>query len=176
MRHPLVFVLSAVCLLLAPEARAQALSSTYTDLTNCPRDTSHDADAEAHGSDAPTECPGPGGEYNVHEYYSAYGVHRSVDLAADPSKFSVRLLPTKEECPVSRYGNKVEWRMKGGKPFAVIQRVTCFEDAEGAPGKRLAEYLVVKGLRGFESLDGAVSTKTKNANEKARALADKAAP
>ncbi|WP_164016534.1 hypothetical protein [Pyxidicoccus trucidator] len=175
MRHPLVFVLSALCLLLAHPARAQAISSAYTDLTNCPRDTTHDEDAEEHGSDAPTDCPGPGGEYRVHEYYSAYGIHRSIDLNAEPSSFSVRLLPTKDECPVSRYGNKVEWRLKGGKPFAVIQRVTCFEDTGSGPGKRLAEYLVVKGLKGFESLDGAVSAKQKNANEKARALADKAA-
>ena len=45
---------------------------------------------------------------------------------------------------------------------------------ETGPGKRLAEYLLVKGLKGYESVDGAVSTKTKNANEKARALADSA--
>jgi hypothetical protein len=66
------------------------------------------------------------------------------------------------------------WRMKGGKPFAVIQRITCYAlDENGSgPGKRLAEYLVVKGLKGYESIDGAVNTKTKKANEKAQAIAD----
>ncbi|WNG33875.1 hypothetical protein F0U61_09695 [Archangium violaceum] len=173
MRRPFALVLSSLCLSLSSPVGAQDVSSAYTDLTNCPRDTSMDADAEEHGSDAPNICPGPGGGYSVTEYFSAYDVHRLVSLK-DDTQFEARLRPSKEDCPVSRYGNKLEWRMKGGKPFAVIQRITCFAlDENGSgPGKRLAEYLVVKGLKGYESIDGAVNTKTKKANEKARAIAD----
>jgi hypothetical protein len=174
MRPSLSVALAALAL--ASPVWAQSLSSTYTDLMSCPRETSpDDAEAEARGSDVPTKCPGPGGEYRVVETYSAYGIYRRIDLAEDASRFSVALMPTGVECPLARYGDKVEWRLKGKKPFAVIQRVTCFEDSGGGPGKRLGEYLVVKGLQGYESLDGAVNTKTKKANEQARALADKAA-
>jgi hypothetical protein len=56
----------------------------------------------------------------------------------------------------------------------VIQRITCYtlNEKEHLPGDRLAEYLMVKGLKGFESIDGTVNTRTKNANKKARAIAD----
>ncbi|PTL83462.1 hypothetical protein [Vitiosangium sp. GDMCC 1.1324] len=174
MRHSFAFTLSALCLAFVSPVRAQTVTYEYTDLTNCPRDTSMDADAEEHGSDAPNICPGPGGEYEITEYFSVFDVHRRVSLKDERANFSVTLRPSKNECPVARYGNKVEWRMKGGKPFAVIQRVTCYALNEngGGPGKQLAEYLVVKGLKGFESIDGAVSTKSKDANEKARAIAD----
>lgn len=174
MRNPFAVVLPSLCLALASPAWAQDITSAYTDLTNCPRDTSMDEDAEEHGSDAPNICPGPGGEYEVSEWFSAYDVHRSVSLKGDSAHFDVRLRPSKEDCPVGRYGNKLEWRMKGGKPFAVIQRVTChaLDENGSGPGKRLAEYLVVKGLKGYESIDAAVNTKTKKANEKARAIAD----
>jgi hypothetical protein len=174
MRHPSVFVVSALALVLASPVRAQAITFEYTDLTNCPRDSSMDADAEEHGSDAPNTCPGPGGTYEVTEYFSAYDIHRSVSSKDERSSFTARLRPSKEECPVARYSNKLEWRLKGGKPFAVIQRVTChaLDENGSGPGKQLAEYLVVKGLKGFESIDGAVNTKTKAANEKARAIAD----
>ncbi|WNG44361.1 hypothetical protein F0U60_09750 [Archangium minus] len=175
MRRPFALVLSSLCLSLSSPVGAQDVSSAYTDLTNCPRDTSMDADAEEHGSDAPNICPGPGGEYTVTEFFSAYDVQRSISLKGD-ERFDLRLNPSKVECPVRRYGNKLEWRMKGGKPFAVIQRVTCLaldDDENGIrPGKRLAEYLVVKGLKGHESIDGTVNTKDKKANEKARAVAD----
>ncbi|WPB80079.1 hypothetical protein KYC5002_13150 [Archangium violaceum] len=173
MRHPFAFVLSSLCLVLASPARAQDITFAFTDLKNCPRDTSMDKDAEEEGGDAPIICPGPGGGYTVTEYYSAYDIYRRISLKDDTS-FDVSLRPTKEDCPVGSYGDKLEWRMKGGKPFAVIQRLTCHalnENGTG-PGKRLASYLIVKGLKGYGSIDAVVNTKTKDANEKARSIAD----
>ena len=128
MRYPFAFALPSLCLVLASPVRAQDITFTYTDLTNCPRDTSMDDEAEEHGSDAPTICPGPGGGYKVSEYYSAYDIHRGISLK-DDTRFDVRLRPSKEDCPVARFGAKLEWRMKGGKPFAVIQAKGANEKA-----------------------------------------------
>jgi hypothetical protein len=82
----------------------------------------------------------------------------------------VKLLPTNKECPVARYGNKVEWQLKEGKPFAVIQRLMCYADKGDGPGKKLGEYMLLKGLQGFEFINAYVPTKTKTPNTKARAL------
>ena len=173
MRHPLAFVLSSLCLALSSPARAQDITFAFTDLTTCGRDAPVDKEAEEHGGDVPIVCAGPGGGYSVTEFYSAYDIHRSVSTKEHPD-FDIPLRPTKEKCLAATYGKNLEWRMKDGKPFAVIQRLTCYglNKTETGPGKRLAEYLVVKGLKGHESIDGAVNTKTKDANEKARALAD----
>jgi len=172
MRHSFAFVLSCLCLVLASLVRAQGFTFAYTDLTNCPRDTSMDEEAMARGSDSPNICPGPGGEYTVTETFSAYDTRRGISLKDDTS-FDVSLRPSEEDCPVARFGNKLEWLMTGGQPFAVIQRITCYAHDEngGGAGRRLGEYLVVKGLKGYESIDGTVNTKTKKANEKARAIA-----
>ncbi|MCY1014170.1 hypothetical protein [Pyxidicoccus sp. MSG2] len=179
MRHALVIALSALCLLPARPARAQkqkqkqATTFEYTDLTTCARDAAkaREEAAEEEGSDEPIRCAGPGGEYSVYEYYSAYGIHRSIELKkGERTEFTVQLLPTNKECPVARYGNKVEWQLKEGKPFAVIQRLTCYADKGDGPGKKLGEYLVLKGLQGFEFINGYVPTKAKNANTQVRAL------
>ncbi|MCP3141865.1 hypothetical protein [Pyxidicoccus xibeiensis] len=167
------FVLPALCLAFASPARAQGITHEYTELSTCTRPPSEDADEAPEGSDAPIYCLGPGGTYTLSESYSAYDIQRDVSLTDDAARFSVDLRP-KAECPVARYGPKLEWRLKDGKPFAVIQRVTCYalDEALYAPGKRLGEYLVVKGLKGYESIDGEVPVKTKGANDKARAIAD----
>lgn len=60
---------------------------------------------------------------------------------------------------------KMEWRLANGKPFAVILRVF-------GPTKRDETYLI-RGLKGYEAVRGAVDAKLeKNANERARKLAD----
>lgn len=168
------FLLSALGLTLASPVRAAAPTFQYTDLSDCPSDTARYAEGIAHNADVPTVCPGPGGRYEVTESYGPYDIHRSVNSTDEGSQFRVDLRPSTEDCPVARYGHKLEWRLSEGKPFAVIQRITCYtlNEKEYRPGERLAEYLVVKGLKGFESIDGTVNTRTKNANEKARAIAD----
>ena len=67
---------------------------------------------------------------------------------------------------------KIEWRMANGKPFAVIVRVDEMDENAEIP-KKIGEKLVVKGLRGFESLDETLNTKAPKSNEKAREIADK---
>jgi hypothetical protein len=173
MRHPLAFVLSCLCLASGSPARAQDITFAFTDLTSCTREVPRDPAAEESGQDEVIVCAGPGGAYTVTEFYSAFDAHRSVSSKEHPD-FELRLTPTQVKCPFTSYGKNLEWRLKDGKPFAVIQRVTClgFNETETGPGKKLAEYLLVRGLKGHEAINGLVNTKTKGANEKARALAD----
>ena len=65
--------------------------------------------------------------------------------------------------------------MANGKPFAVIMRVYEYggNDLCATGGKIIGESLIVKGLKGYEQIDGTVDVKTPNANAKARDLADK---
>ena len=67
--------------------------------------------------------------------------------------------------------------MANGRPFAVIMRVYEYG---GSPecgelgGKIIRTSLIVKGLKGYESIDEKVDVKgTPNPNAKARELADK---
>ncbi|AKF87059.1 hypothetical protein MFUL124B02_36920 [Myxococcus fulvus 124B02] len=164
-------VVPVLLLALSTPAFAEGVTFEYTDVEKCPREASTE---EEEGSDMPLDCPAPGGEYTLTESYSAYDYFRRITLKGD-SQFSVELRP-KAACPVARFSNKVEWRMKDGKPFAVIQRVTChaLNKEQSGPGKKLGEYLVVRGLKGHTSVSGEVPTKTAAANTKARALADSA--
>ncbi|ATB44157.1 hypothetical protein CYFUS_009639 [Cystobacter fuscus] len=172
--------LPALCLALASPAHAQEVTYEYTDMETCPRvvekvELKPGEDEAPEGDDPPIECRGPGGEYSLVESYNLFDYFRDIRMKGDPN-FSVSLRPSKATCPAARFGPKLEWRMKGGKPFAVIQRVTCYavdeRDGVSKHGKKLGEYLVVKGLKGYTSIDGEVPTKTKDANDKARAIAD----
>jgi hypothetical protein len=73
---------------------------------------------------------------------------------------------------------KVEWRMAGGKPFAVIIRLYTYGGEKASEsdyfGKKIGEELKVIGLQGFENIDFTVDAKTPDANAKARELADNA--
>jgi hypothetical protein len=74
----------------------------------------------------------------------------------------------------------VEWRLvqADGKtmPFAVIMRVYEYagDDLCATNGKVTGEFLIVKGLEGFEHIDEKIDVKTTpNPNLKARQLADR---
>jgi hypothetical protein len=70
--------------------------------------------------------------------------------------------------------------MADGKPFAVIIRVPEYSDGGTSsaeiwdPKNKTGESLIVRGLKGYEHIEGKVDAKTPNANVKARELADNA--
>jgi hypothetical protein len=83
-----------------------------------------------------------------------------------------------ENRSVKKFGDKIEWLVENGKPFAFIVRVSYYKDTNDEQTvfkaqNRIAEYLFVRGLKGFEALQYEVSvTNTPyNANEQARMLA-----
>lgn len=148
--------------------------SRYTSLTGrgcgSGMTKAEEREAEKQGSDLPLRCKGPGG-YEISVGYSAC----SAQISADKGSVSIQLLMQAGDFKQ----NVVEWRMvqAHGKiiPFAAIMRDYEYagDDFCATGGKVTAEFLVVKGLEGFEHIDERIDVrKTLNPNLKARQLAD----
>lgn len=128
-------------------------------------------EAEQQGSDIPTRCKGPGG-YDIYITYSACDSYIRAEKGADSIPLASQSVAWKQKT--------VEWRMAQAYgrtvPFAVIMRVYEYagNDFCATGGKVTAEFLIVKGLKGFEHIDERVDVKkTPNPNLKARQLADR---
>jgi hypothetical protein len=149
-------------------------SSAYTDLNSeCKA-----AARAAEGQDTPMRCKGYGG-YSIYIFYSAW----ASNINADAAKGEVSIPLAMQGLSYSEEkGRKVEWRLAGGKPFAVIMRVSNYKEDAGAEGDspyqekyKTGESLIVKGLKGYESIDFKVDVKTTlNPNVRAREMADEA--
>ena len=141
--------------------------SQYTDLrTQCrtPR-------GQGGGGHISTYCQGPGG-YQVHIFDTA----TTMEIAAQTTDGQKSVHLASQSLSFNRNNKKVEWRVHDGKPFAVIMRAAKYRLGEDGliqyPEVRTGEYLFVKGLPGYEHIDYEVRTTTRNANEKARQMAD----
>ncbi|MBK9575583.1 MAG: hypothetical protein IPK50_20650 [Fibrobacterota bacterium] len=152
---------------------AQAgITSSYTNMeTDC-----QDAfpESELHeGSDMPKLCKGPKGYY-VHEWYAAVGSFRNISQGKKGETL-LKSAIAPDNCPEPVYGKMLEWRQRDGAPFAVIQRVTCYEMPSGSQshGKRISETLQVRELHGAQRQGEVEALRTPNANVRARELADK---
>jgi hypothetical protein len=159
-------VLPVSLALAAGTAPAPKFSSTYSDANQCEWNAMSE-EAENNGSDGSQDCPvlAP---YYIHEYYSAESTIRALHSRKDP-EFRILLAP-EAECPLPSHGARIEWRLANGVPFALIYRVACTASlADG--GKRLGEYLLVRGLKDGFSADVDVKAAPKP-NLRARALAD----
>jgi hypothetical protein len=145
-------------------------SSVYTNLTRCGSGLTRkqEKELEAQGSDIPTKCKGFGG-YDIGISYSAC----TSTIQAEKGETGI-LLATQG---VDWKQKTVEWRMADGKPFAIIMRVYAYggsTECGDIGGKITGSSLIVKGLAGYERIDGSVDVKaTPNANAKAREIADK---
>lgn len=149
---------------------AEKFSSAYTDLkTQC----KPIAEGEAQGDDTPLRCAGHGG-YEIRIDFSAASSHLYVQPTACECDERIELARQPVNYDSKR---KVEWRLAGGKPFAVILRVDKpkggLDPAEmWRPENKSGESLLVKGLKGFERIDFEVDARTPDANAKAREMAD----
>ena len=156
----------------ASKASAPKFSSAYTILN---RECKAALKSVGEGQDMPLSCKGYGG-YEIRIDYSAMSAHLRVQPASGEA--IVTLMPQ----PLGAYDRKrVEWRLANGKPFAIIVRVNRYKDESGnidtdtySQQNKTGESLLVKGLKGYENIDGAVDAKTPDANMKARDLADRA--
>jgi hypothetical protein len=157
------------------EVRKPAFSSEYTTLRLCQPALNMPGRVEAdlQGGDVPRRCKGIG-RYRIHESYSGASTVRSVQTAN--GEFSVALLP-EAPCPVASYTDPVEWRLRDGRPFAVIASIRCstlptYAPTGAASSQPLGEYLVVRGLQGYAIKQDVDVRAVKQANTKARLLAD----
>jgi hypothetical protein len=150
-------------------------SSIFTDLNKDCRDAFKETEE---GQDMPLICKGYGG-YKIRIGYSAFASHiriisingnDEIDLATERLNYS------------DDKGNKIEWRLANGKPFAVILKISKYnkkiQDMGENPYQRkykIGELLIIKGLKGYEHIDFAIDFKTTtDAITKARKLADEA--
>lgn len=144
---------------------AAQFSSRYTDLRKQCRNPSPARDEGQHTS---LFCQGYGG-FQLHIFDAATMVQ--INLETLDRRISLPL--AQQGLTYDRQVNRIEWRLADGKPFAVIMRVFKFSNKGQFPfqGKPIGSSLLVKGLPGFEQIDYEVDA-TKNANAKARELAD----
>jgi tetratricopeptide (TPR) repeat protein len=151
----------------ARRKRAPTFASAYTDVkAQCVNPAPANNEAQ-HSS---LYCKGPG-NYRVHIFDSA----ESLEITAQTldGQSSTRLAT--QSLTWDQQPRKIEWRLADGKPFAVILRVFKYSGKGQYPlqEKPIGEVLLVKGLPGYEHIEGEVDVSTtKNANEKARNLAD----
>jgi hypothetical protein len=169
-----LLVLSGICVTwraTATERSAPTFSSAYTDLNKQCRDAFKSV---GEGQDMPLRCNGYGGYY-IYIYYSAWASHINAQLKG---RDDVTISLAMQELGYSdAKGRKIEWRMAEGKPFAVILRVSHYKESTDGNSPfdeklKTGESLLVKGLKGYEHIDGAVDARTPDANIKARQLAD----
>lgn len=147
-----------------------AFTSVYTDMQ---RDCKfvQDPEAETQGSDSPKMCKGFGG-YRISVGYAAWSAAIAVERVNRPKE---HVLLGEDYGGYGAKGEKVEWRLAGGKPFAVIIRFGKYGEpgGDGDPfANRTGSRLVVKGLKGWEHIASEVDGSTEGANEKARRVAD----
>ena len=145
-------------------------TSVYTDMKKQCKAVRETISTE--GTDPLVRCTGYGG-YRISMYYSATTATMSVQRVADGE--NVVELGTDYGNYGSR-GEKIEWRMAGGKPFAVIMRIWKYrgEGADGTmfSGQRVGSTLLVRGLPGWERISAEIDGGLPDANARARAAAD----
>lgn len=155
----------------ASNPAAPNFTSAYTDLN---KDCKNAFKEVGEGQDMPLRCKGYGGYY-LYIYYSAWASHINAQMQGNDD---VTISLAMQELSYSdAKGRKVEWRMANGKPFAVILRVSHYKESTNGENPfdeklKTGESLLVKGLKGYEHIDGSVDARTPDANTKARQLAD----
>ncbi|MFP4164324.1 MAG: hypothetical protein ACLFQB_10570 [Chitinispirillaceae bacterium] len=117
-------------------------------------------------------CKGLNG-YEVYEYYTTYG--SPVKILQNKSIDYEKALAPLKEYSMYAYGKLLEWRFADGEPFAVIYRVNCYSHpGSGENDSELEEYLIVRGLQGYDIEADIDVKKTSGANQTARDAAEKA--
>jgi hypothetical protein len=172
----LLCILSTLALTTHDYGAETRFSSNFTDLT---RDCKDAFDEVGEGQDMPLKCKGYGGYY-IYIFYSAFASHiaintingdNRIDLASERLNYS-----DKKE-------NNIEWRLADGKPFAVILKISKYNEkvlddlGENPYQKKYktGDSLIIKGLKGYEHIDFEINFKTTtDAITKARKLADRA--
>ena len=144
------------------------ITSMFTSMDSDCKDA-FDSSEAGEGSDIPQICKGPK-KYSIYEYYGGDDSFRSIQRGKED--LTGTLWP-KSACERGTYGQKMEWRLRDGEPFALIYRITCYgPDGDKTPKNRTGEYLVIQPLaKGQPAIDIDV-LHTKKANEVAHAQAD----
>jgi hypothetical protein len=163
------------CQSVSSHGQAPKFSSLYTDLkTECKAAVKLKKGETLQGDDMPLRCKGYGGS-EIRIDYSAASSNLRLQPLGDKSDQAIMLGMQPLDYDQKR---KIEWRLADGKPFAVIYRMmkskTEQPEEMWRPENRAGEFLVIKGLKGYEQIDLELDATTPNANVKAREMADSA--
>ena len=144
----------------------------FSDYTNLETQCETPAGQGEEGGHVSTYCDGPEG-FRIHIYDTAKTMEITVSSTDSRNVVSVM----RESLGFTTKDKKMEWRFKNGAPFAVIMRGRKYENGDDGlikyPAKVVGEYLFVRGLPGFESINADVNVATTRlANEEARKIAD----
>jgi hypothetical protein len=159
------FALRALCGLAAfsaPPALAQPFASAYTtlDLRRCLT-----LERIAEGESVRLRCPGLAG---IPLFVNEGDGRSEIDAGRDDAQW--------ESLPgFNTVGDRVEWRLSGGRPFAIIYRLRLAATENAPAGSALIVEAIGHGARApgcrLALVDGALP----DANLRARALADRSA-
>jgi hypothetical protein len=166
-------------LCLTSSVTAQMKSAAKANFTSIYTDVKRDcktlpvAKGAETGSDPETVCKDVGG-YRIAIGYSAWGASLAAESLKNRNDTTVL---GSDYGGYGAKGEKIEWRIANGKPFAVIMRIGKYKESNDsgnpfAEENRTGSILVVKGLKGWERIDFVVDGATTDANVKARLLAD----
>ncbi|WP_420130033.1 hypothetical protein [Longimicrobium sp.] len=149
------------------DADTGAISSVYTSLSeeDC-RMTSMDEESGSSSS----RCPGTAGyALNAHDGDARI----SIDVVAPDGKVHELNYWGVITHNFSSPGPRAEWRMRGGRPIALIVRVNASEDP--VDSSRLTSYLAVAKITPRQACVTDRIAPSPTANEQARAAADRSA-
>jgi hypothetical protein len=157
--------LTTIALIALASFAAAQNTSTYTSTTNkaCRTISSNPNEAGSYEG----ECPGVGG----YKLRMLEGDIRQTLNVRTPGKKTFELNFWGFYSGFSTVGEKVEWRMKGGVPVALIAR---FNVADAEDSNKNTSYLMVAKISKSASCVTDVVLPGPKQNEKARQLADKA--
>jgi uncharacterized low-complexity protein len=149
----------ALAMALAAPASAQNAASAYTelDLGRC-RQTS----AVEEGESATWTCPGLGGRA---VYVSTGDGRFDVDVGRDDGDFETAP-------PFNSIGPRIEWRLRGGRPVAIVYRLTLAASEQPIPSALAVKAVGADGRSGC--LAALVRGDLADANARARRIADTA--
>jgi hypothetical protein len=144
-------------------------ASKYTNLGKQCQTPKGQGDDGGHIS---TYCEGFDG-YRVHIFDTA----KSMEIAVESEDKNQSIPIASQSLGFDINSKQVEWRFKDGKAFAIIMRTDQYRmDSSGLiryPVRKTGEFLVIKGLPGYEQIDYKINVRTtRNANEEARKRAD----
>jgi hypothetical protein len=154
-----IAIAGAAAIGLAAPAPAQDMTSAYTglDLARC-RQTS----AVEEGESATWTCPGLGAR-PVH--VSAGDGRFDVDVGRDDGNFETA-------GPFSTLGPRIEWRLRGGRPVAIVYRLALATEEQPIPSMLAVKAVAADGRSGC--LVALVRGDLPDANARARRIADMA--
>jgi hypothetical protein len=160
-RHAIWAALGFAALSATP-APAQTVTSRYTmlDLRRC-----RTLEIIPEGESVRLRCPGLAG---IPLFVNEGDGRSEIDAGYDDGEW--------ESLPAfNTIGDRVEWRLSGGRPFAIIYRLRTAA-TEGAPaGSALIVEAIGHGARAPGCRIGVVDGALPDANVRARALADRQA-